>query len=82
MRFSTKKEKRAFRMGLAAGAKRKKTSSAKRKKTALARGTKSKTSGFADQKARERYFRVMREDYPKDFLDDDFLDAIEDFARK
>ena len=30
----------------------------------------------------ERYIRVMRQDFPNDFLDDDFLDAIEDFARR
>lgn len=29
---------------------------------------------------RERHTAVMRQDYPQDFYDDDFLDAIEDCA--
>lgn len=33
------------------------------------------------RESNERYQRVMREDFPNDFIDDDFLDAIEDFAR-
>ena len=34
------------------------------------------------REAREWYVSVMRQDFPNDFLDDDFLDAIEDFARR
>lgn len=34
------------------------------------------------REARERYVSVMRQDFPNDFFDDDFLDAIEDFARR
>lgn len=34
-----------------------------------------------DEAALERYFKVMAEDFPKDFIDDEIWDMIEDFAR-
>lgn len=59
-------QKKAIRRNYAIRAKKKRVNSLSTRQT---------------DESRERYFNVMRQDFPKDFIDDDFLDAIEDFAR-
>lgn len=41
---------------------------------------KQKQSDEEAEKQRERYFKVMREDFPKDFISDDEWDYIEAMA--